>query len=131
MNRINPIYISILLVMILVFTAFKLSSSKDELKEAKTSYAQVQKVSSSLVGLKKVYGDKNKIRASLTKILKTLPKLKYKMKNSSVKITAKSLDLASLNKIMSKFLNNSYNINSFNIKRLSDEKVSLNMEIKW
>jgi hypothetical protein len=41
------------------------------------------------------------------------------------------MDKNTLNLLMGKILNASFNITSMQIKKLSDDKVSLDMEIKW
>jgi len=135
MNRINPLYIVVLLVLILLFSMFKLNNAKDDLKEVKKSYEIVNNLSTKLKDLKGAYSDKKKIEKSLknilsNKILKN-SSLEYTFKKSSLKIYTKKMDINSLNFLMSKILNNNYNINILQIKSLSDTKASLKMEIKW
>ncbi|QOY52842.1 hypothetical protein [Candidatus Sulfurimonas baltica] len=135
MNRINPIYVLILLVMILVLTTFKLNSGKIELKEAQEIYKTTEKIATELGGLKEVYGDKAKVKKSLKSILKQ-PALKSasiseKFKASSLSISSEAIEINSLNLLMSKLLNGAYDIHSMQIKKLSDDKVSFKMEIRW
>ncbi|QOY53912.1 hypothetical protein HUE87_08390 [Candidatus Sulfurimonas marisnigri] len=133
MNRINPIYILVLLVMILVLATLKLNSGKIEFNETQEIYKTTETIATELSALKDVYGEK--VKKSLKSILK-LPALKSKsisetFKASSVNISSKSIDINSLNLLMSKILNSSYNIDSLQIKKLSDDKASFKMEIKW
>ncbi len=135
MNRINPLYIALLLVMILGLSIVKLNGSKEELKESKVSYADTALVSTKLSDLKNMYADKTKIKKSLQVILKNnalkSAALDYKFSNSSLSISSKSMNIQTLNLLMGKVLNKSYNIDTLHVKRLNDAKVSLKMEIRW
>jgi len=135
MNRINPIYLGGLLLVVLMLFIFKLSSAKDELSEVKESYKTTAKLSTELSGLKDVYSQKSKTQKALQRVLRLASlrsaDLKQKTKKSGVVISSESMDINALNSFMGKMLNGAYNITSLKIKRLSDEKVSLNVEIKW
>ena len=135
MNRINPIHIAILLIAVLGFFMMKLSAANDELTNTKRLYQETQQLSIQLKGLSKAYSDKNRVKKSLAKILKHNSLRSYDIKkkttNSSLLISAESINKTGLNLLMGKLLNGSYNINSFKIKRLSDDKASFKMEIKW
>jgi len=135
MNRINPIHIAILLIAVLGFFMMKLSGANDELTKTKRLYQETQQLSIQLKGLRVAYSDKNRIKKSLAKILKHNSLRPYDIKkkttNSSLLISAESINKTALNLLMGKLLNGSYNINSFKIKRLSDDKASFKMEIKW
>jgi len=55
MNRINPLYILILLVMLLVFFSIKLMHAKDELSSAQKNYEKTLALVSELTSLKNIY----------------------------------------------------------------------------
>ena len=135
MNQINPIYIGLLLIVFLTLSVFKLNDERNNLHEAKQNFKSTQKLSSELVDLKDAYSNKNKVKKELLRVLNNpalkVSKITKTFKNSSVKISSESMDLNSINKLMGKILNQSYNITALKIKRLSDTKVSLAMEIKW
>ncbi len=135
MNRVNPLYIGAVLLLILIFFAFKLNSAKSELIDAKATYSDTIKLAEELKELKIVYDNKSKTQKDLQKILlhQTLKPalIKQDMKKSSLKIDSESMGLDELNFIMGKLLNGTYNISSFKVKRLSDTKVSFHMEISW
>ncbi len=135
MNRINPLYLALLLVAILLMVIFKLSSAKSELLEAKEEYKSTLALVDELSALKKVYADKNKIKRDLKRVLGNSvlknAQIEQHATKSSITISSKSMDIKALNYLMGKILNSSYNITSLSIKKLSDEKVSLQMEIKW
>ncbi len=135
MNRINPLYLALLLVVVLLMLVFKVSNAKDELLEVKREYKSTLALVDELTALKKVYTDKNKVQKELKRVLNN-----SMMKNAQVQqhttkramsLSSKSMDIKALNYLMGKILNSSYNITSLTIKKLSDEKVSLQMEITW
>ncbi len=135
MNRINPLHIGALLVAILLFSIFKLSSVKSELAEVKLDYKETEILATKLSGLKSVYADKKAVKKSLTRVLKLSSlrsaNIEKKSKKNSVVLSCASMDKNALNALMGKLLNGAYQINSFKIKKLSESKVSLIMEIKW
>ena len=135
MNRINPIHIAILLIVVLSFFVMNLSGAKEELSQTKEQYQETLQLSTQLKGLSQVYSNKKGTKKSLEKILKH-PSLKSaginkKVTKSSMSISSQSLSKKDLNLLMGKLLNGSYNIYSFKIKKLSDSKASFKMEIKW
>ena len=135
MNRINPLYIGLLLSIVIIFLVFKLSGAKSDLQEAKEAYVKTSKIAINLSGLKSAYADKKKLKASLRRILALSAirqaNISKDEKKSSVKLSCASMDKKTLNMLMGKLLNASYNITSMKIKRLSKERVSFKMEIKW
>jgi len=135
MNRINPLYVGLLLALGIVFLAFQLGGAKSDLKEAKEEYAKTSKIATNLSGLKSTYADRKKLKASLRRILALSgvrqANITKDEKKSGVKLSSKSMDKKALNTLMGKLLNSSYNITSMKIKRLSEDRVSFKMEIKW
>jgi hypothetical protein len=121
--------------MILLFLAYKLDAGKNELKENKESYKITKNMVIELTSLKDTYTNKINIKKSLQRILGNSflrsSKIIKKFKNSAVTISSEGMDIKALNLLMNKLINNSYDITSLNIKRLSDRYVSLKMEIKW
>ncbi len=135
MNRINPFYIGVILLAILLFLAIKLGSVKSELKETKASYKETLKLSTDLSGLKEVYSNKERIKKSLQRILElsslSAAKIEKKSSNSGIVISSESINKNELNSLMGKILNGSFNIGALKIKKLSNTNASLYMEIKW
>lgn len=135
MNRMNPLYVGVLLLFVIIFLLFKLGGAKDELSEVKEEYAKTAKLATSLSGLKNIYANSKKSKKALRKIL-ALSSLRsanimQNDKKSNIILTASSMDKKSLNLLMGKLLNASYNITSMQIRKLSNDKVSMKMEIKW
>jgi len=135
MNRINPLYVGLLLVMLLLVLYVKLSGLKTELKEAKNSYKESELLAKNLSALKNVYANKSKSKASLLRILSQSSiksaNIQKKETKKGMKLSASKMDAKVLNSLMSKVLNGSYQITSLKIKRLSTTQVSFEMEIKW
>lgn len=135
MNQINPLHIGALLVVLLAFLLFTLSGIKSELVEEKNLYLESEKLAVELSSLKDVYADKKGIEKSIERLLAQSSlksaDLKLKKNKKSMKISSKSMDEKALNSLMGKILNGSYNITELKIKKLSETKVSLEMEIKW
>ena len=135
MNRLNPLHIGALLIVVLLFISSKLVESKNQLLEAKISYQETQKVAIELSDLKKVYADKKRLKKSLYKILQ-LSSLRSAniiktTKKSEIILSSKSMEKKALNSLLGKILNANFNIKILKIKKLSDKKASLYMEIKW
>ena len=135
MNRINPIYLVVLLVLILIFLMSKLNFTRDELLSEKSSYQDTLKVVTQLKGLNKIYSNKKSVKNSLNRVLANVSlkaaNIKKKVGVSGVTLSSESIDKIALNFLMGKVLNGTYSIYSFKIKRLSDKKASFIMEIKW
>jgi hypothetical protein len=109
--------------------------TKLELQESREAYKITKNIALELTSLKKVYSNNLSTKKSLQKILKhrslSSSKIIQNFKKSSATINSEGMDINALNLLMGKLLNNSYNIKSLSIYRLSDTHVSLKMEIKW
>ena len=135
MNRINPVYIVVLLTILLLLLVYKLDSLKHELEENKASFRTTQTLAAKLVSLKDVYADSTKIRQSLQRVLNDASirsaAIETKFKTSALDIDAQGIDLKTLNLLLGKLLNAAYVVESMKIKRISDTKADLQMEIRW
>jgi len=134
MNHVNPLHIGGLLGVIILFLFFQLSGAKSELKEAKSEYKKSEKIAVDLSSLKTVYADKKKSKKALERILSLSSvkqaKLTIKRDKKSIKIASKSVETKFLNSFMGKILNGSYKITYLKIKKLSETKASLSLEIQ-
>lgn len=135
MNRINPIYVVVLLVILLSLVIYRLDAGKRELEEHKASFKTTQALALKLVSLKDVYADNIKIKQSLQRVLNDASLksagIESKFKTSSVSIDAQSIDLRTLNLFLGKILNAAYVVESMKLKSVSDTKADLQMEIRW
>jgi len=125
MNRINPLHISLFFLVVFVVLVFKLNTTKSELIEVKKAYKENINIATKLSGLKNAYTKKFILPPSLNALVD------QKQIKNGLTISAKKLDLKSLNLLMQKVLNGAYNITKLKITRLNDVDVSLQMEIKW
>ncbi|NCO01546.1 MAG: hypothetical protein GW906_06930 [Epsilonproteobacteria bacterium] len=135
MNRINPLHVAALLIMLLLFFMFKLSGAKEELSQTKALYQETLSVSTELKALNESYSDKERIRKSMNLLLSHASlksaNITQKVQSSNMFLSSASLDSTALNFLLGKVLNGAYNISSLKIKRLSEKSASLEMEIKW
>ena len=135
MNRVNPLHVGALLFVVLIFVVFKLNGAKETLLEEKNSYNETSKVALELNGLKKAYERGNKAKKELLRVLSTPAlrslEIQKEFKKSGAKIAIKSIDKRALNLFMGKILNAVFIVDKVKIKRLSEEKASLEMELKW
>ncbi len=134
MNNLNPLHIGALLAIVVVFLFVKLDGAKTELKEVQKSFKESEKVAVDVSSLKSVYADKKKIQKSLESIFnraKRTTELKIKHNKDSVFVSANSIETSALNALMGKILNGTFNITQLKIRKLSETKASLEMEIKW
>jgi len=134
MNQINPLHIGGLLGILILFLFFQLSNIKTELKEANKEYKKNEKLAVDLSSLKAVYADKKRTKKALERILSQASikkaKLSIQRDKKSMKISSQSIETKVLNSLMGKILNSSYKITSLKIKKLSETKASLNLEIQ-
>ena len=135
MNQINPLHIGGLLLTLLAFLMFQLSGIKTELAEAKSEFEKSEKVAVDLSSLKAVYANKKRTKKALERILSQSSLrsagLDIKRTKEFIKISSLSIDTRALNFLMGKILNGSYKISQLKIKKLSETKASLLLEIKW
>ncbi len=133
MNKINPLYVGIFLIVVFIVVSLSLKSSKEELQETKLLLQETRELAIEVSEYKKIYAKKSK--KSLEKIVKLgilkSANLEIKKSKKSMSIFSKSMDKNALNYLMGKLLNSAYNIESLRVKKLSNEKVSLYVEIKW
>ncbi|MBU0631597.1 hypothetical protein KKA17_03040 [bacterium] len=132
MNRINPIYILLLLVILFSFFYFKSVNAKEELSATKDEYKEILKMANELSSLKNIYDNKAVQKASLQRILKSSKiDVIQQEKKDSILLRVDNMDYSSLNILMDRVLNGSFNITTLEIKKISDENANLQMEIKW
>ncbi len=135
MNRVNPLHIIILLIVLLAFVMLKLNAAKEELVDTKSSYNQTVVLADKIKGLKSSYVNKTKVQRTINKILRSsilrASNITEKVTNSSILLTSKNMNIRSLNFLLGKILNGNYIVSELQIKQLSDKKASLQLEIKW
>jgi len=135
MNRINPLYIGLSLLLIIVFVSYKLNLITDEYVKSKEEYRKTLSLAEELKSLKSVYDDKDRYKKSLRKILRHSSLKNSNIKEvkgtKTVKLSSDNMDKKAINFLMGKILNDTYQIKSMKITRLNDLNVSLEMELVW
>jgi biopolymer transport protein ExbB/TolQ len=135
MNRLHPLHIGALLVVVLLFSFFKLNAAKQQLHQVQKSYKESKHLALELSALKDTYGNKKKIQKQIQKIaaLRSLSNAKIQTlwKKKGVVLRSSSLDLKALNLFMGKILNGNFNIVKLKITKKDDLRASLEMEIQW
>ena len=135
MNRVNPLHIIILLIVLLAFVMLKLNAAKEELVDTKSSYNQTVVLADKIKGLKSSYFNKTKVQRTINKILRSstlrASNITEKVTNSSIFLTSKNMNIHSLNFLLGKILNGNYIVSELEIKQLTDKTASLRLEIKW
>ena len=135
MNQINPIHILVILIVVVFLFFVKLGQVKNELQVAQNSYNETLEMVTKIKGLKTIYSAKEQTKKALQRVLRQ-PSLSHaniekKETNYNIVITSRSIDKKALDSLMSKVLNGVYKINLIDIRRVSNEKASLKLEIKW
>lgn len=135
MNRFNPLYVGVFLVLLLVFSVMKLVDAKKELHEEKNLYEKTLKIAIETNALKKAFANKKKEKREILHIL-SYPVLKNvditkEVTNSGIHIRAKNMDIKALNFLMGKILNATFNITMLQIKKINENKAMLEVRIKW
>ena len=135
MNRLNPLYLGIFLLLLLLFFAIKLIDAKKELHQEKILYEKTLKIALDTSALKKAFADKEREKKEVLHILSN-PVLKSagiqkEMTNSGIRISSKNMDIKALNFLMGKILNTTLNITMLKIKRINENKSTLEVKIKW
>jgi len=135
MNRINPLHIIILLIVLLAFVMLKLNTAKAELAEEKEAYAKTLVLAQKIKGLKSSYFNKTKVQKEINKLLRQSllrsAKIQKKVTHSSLVLSSDNMNIRSLNYLLGKILNGTYVVSELQIKRLSDKTAMMRLEIQW
>lgn len=135
MNKINPLYIALLVVLFLAFSVFKLSTAKEELKEEREEFAKIEDMALRLHSIQEQYTQETKLKAQLTKLLSTLQAkgvvIQREDTKSTTSLSSMEIGLQEFNILTGKIFNDSYQIKELKINKISDEKARFVMEIQW
>jgi len=135
MNRLNPLYIGIFLLLLLVFSIIKLIDVKKELHEEKNLYEKTLKISLDTSALKKAFANKEREKREILHILSHPilkdANIKKEVTSSGIHISANNMDIKALNYFMGKILNATFNITMLKIRKINENKSTLEVKIKW
>lgn len=133
MRQINPLYVMALLVLALVFVMIKLNATTQYQNEALSDLAKTEKMAKRITTLKRVWDRPKATKKELSQLLKARPlrgaEIVRKNQRGGIVLKAKALNTQQMGYLMSKLFNGAYTIKSYRLKRLSEEKASLEMEI--
>lgn len=135
MNRVNPVHIIILLVVLLAFVMLKLTTAREQLTNEKEAYAKTLVLADKIKGLKSTYFNKIKVQKEINKLLRRSilrsANIEKKVTHSSLLLSSENMNIRSLNFLLGKILNGTYVVSELKIKRLSDKTAAIRLEIKW
>ena len=132
MNRLNPLYILLLSVMIALFAAYSASKKEKELAALQSEYHTKKDLALHLSALKKAYSPKRK--KELLRLLRSGMMAKSGIivdaKKNRITISGKNIDPKAANILTSKIFNGTYNLEKLKLKR-AKKGIDLEMEITW
>lgn len=133
MRQINPLYISLLLVVVLVIVFTKLHNTKDDYNESKNDLKKTEMMAKRLVALKRNWGEDRRKEEALLRVLKSSilreADLKKKRDGKILTITAEKADAKAVEFLLNKLMNGTFAIRSMRIRALDDAFASLHVEI--
>jgi len=132
MRSINPLYILFLTLVTLFFAIHLAHKEERELEFAKEELQNTQELARKLNAIKKAYSPKKKERLlRFIRLRKALQKaLKIEKKGDLLILRAKRVSVFDASWLLSKVLNDTYNIKKFSVYRRGESGMSLYMEIE-
>ena len=132
--KINPLYIGLLLVMALVFVIYQLDKSKSQLRTSKVALQKVEAMAEEIDALKRTWDAPKSTSKAIERLIKP-PQLKSAniqrtKKRGKIVLSSKKANLKATNYFFVKLFNGAYILEKFEVKRLDEESVSFNVEIK-
>lgn len=133
MKQINPLYVMALLVLILLFVIVRLTSATSAQNEAIASLEKTEKMAKRITTLKRTWEKPTATKKAIARLMKSSvlrgAAVKQKHSKGGLSLKATALNRHQMEYLIGKLFNGSFTIKSYEIKRLSEEKASLNMEI--
>jgi hypothetical protein len=130
MKKLNPLYLLALLVVIVLFVAYKSNQAKEELKEANNQLKQTKDLALKLSGIKKAYDYSKTKESKLLRLVSSKKNIKYQKNKDKFIIEGYGIDPIVVRNLISKILNDTYNITYLDIKKEA-KKIYFKVEIKW
>jgi Sec-independent protein translocase protein TatA len=133
MNQINPFYLIFLSIVIVIFLLFKTSNLQSSVDDAKKSLQETKTIALELKQYKNSFAKtkENFKREIANKYWIKQNNIKLIYKKDGVNIVANKLNLEILNKVISRIFNGVYKIKSFNIETKDNKIASLEMSLQW
>ncbi len=134
MNKINPLYILGFFVLVLVTMIIQNMSMQTKIAEASQQVSVIKQVGQEISALKKHWKDPTQAKKNIDLLLSNrafkAKVTKQEKKANIYKIALKDMDAATLDKFMSKVLNEYVVIKKISIDRVAESKISIAMEIE-
>lgn len=134
MRQINPLYIVLLLCVVLFFVLFKLMQTKTQLHEVQSSFHKTKEMVHSIVELRDNWDNQKRTKNAISRILKSSmlsdTQILQKEKRGMIELHAYSMDAKSAGYLISRLLNETFLIKTMQIRRLSKDQLSLDVEIR-
>ena len=132
MNRLNPLYILLLTLILALFAAYSASKKQQELESLQSEYSIKKDIALHLHALKKAYSPKRK-----RELLQLLHSSRFKKsgiktedKRERLLITGKNVDVKAANILLSRLFNNTYNLDKLSVTKAKNG-VDLKVEVVW
>lgn len=133
MKQINPLYLTLLLIVALVFVIVKLEQAKTVQFQLISETEKSERMAHRIRALKQGWDDADATRRALQRLVQSAPLraqgVELKSERTLLHLSAKSLDAKALDYLLNKLLNGSYAIKKMQLKRMNAESASLDMEI--
>ena len=132
MKQINPLYIALFLIAVLIVVTVKLNGAIAMQKEVRAELEKSEVMAKRIVAFKKSWEVNDEMKKTLDRLLKRTARnteIEYKEQHGSMVITAKKIKAKAAEYLLNKLFNGTYVIKTMSIKRLDSESASLEVEI--
>ncbi len=132
MKQINPLYIALFLIAVMVVVMFKREGAIAMQQETRAELKKTEMMAKRIGALKKSWEAGEQTKKSLDRLLKRVSrtaKIEHKEQHDTIVITAKKIDAKTVSYMLNKLFNNTYVIKAMTIKRLDGKSASLEVEI--
>ena len=135
MNRVNPLYILLILVALLGLLLYQSTKLDSTIAMQEKRLTQLKNRAKEIATLKNYWGDK-RVQKRRVQALINSPIIKKFIKNSTnkkdgMKLTLTNIDGANADRIINKIGNSFVKIGSLAIKKESKTKISMEVELKY
>ncbi len=135
MNRINPLYIALFLVFILVITIYQKHKIEEMLSQEEQRLHQIQDVAKKISTLKHYWGDQKIQRQRVLNLVNSpiiRPFIKTSQQNRDrYKLFLHHIDAKNADRVADKIFNSFVRIGSLTIDRKNKENISMEVEFRY
>lgn len=133
MRQINPLYISLLLVVVLMIVFVKLGNTKEDYNDSKNDLKKTEVMAKRIIALKKDWGEDKNRQETLIRVLNASvlseADLKRRQEGDVMTITSKKADAKAVEFLLNKLMNGTYAIKTMRIRALDANSASIHVEI--